>query len=491
MSYAVGAITWIRAAAAQSPLLIHRARKAFTMNQNPENSPGAESSPSRTISTKKNDEPAAWRRPVSFPGWKAILDLEPLDPHVRHRHGQAIMRYLGHCKTERKRASVSDAKAYLDSGLASGTLNQSDRDGLRWFFVAAQRRAAAENPGGRARVEMPEEGATSTVTLPAVGPIPADTPPWERRLIETVRLRGRKWRTEQTYRGWLRQFAARIRPLAPDAAGREEVCVFLSELAVDRQVAAGTQKQALNALVFFFRDALGRDLGDLGDFKRARRGPKIPVVLSRPEVDRLLAQLSGTWRLMAELQYGSGLRVSELVGLRIQCLDLERGRVLLFGAKGEKDRATVLAKRLVPKLREHLDRLRPLHAEDKANAVPGVWMERGLERKFSAAGKEWLWQWVFPMRQLSLDRQTGIVRRHHVLAKTFRDAITAATQRAGIDKRVTPHVLRHSFATHLLENGVDIRTVQEYLGHASIETTKIYLHVMNKPGLGAPSPLDG
>ncbi len=442
------------------------------------------------ISVKTDSEPLQWQRPVSFPGWKAILDLEPLEAHIRHRHGQAIIRYLGHCKTERLRASVGDAKRYLEAGLAAGALGQADQDALHWFFVTARNRAAADRGEAAQPLEMPPEGATVDVSPPTLLPIPPGTAEWEVRLIRTIRLRGLKWNTEQAYRGWLRQFAEHFRPLLPDQAGREEVCAFLSHLAVQRQVSASSQRQALNALVFFFREALQYDLGDLGEYRRARRGPMVPVVLSRPEIDRLLAQLDGTWRLMAEMQYGSGLRVSELVGLRVQCLDLERGRVLLFGAKGDKDRATVLAKRLVPKLREHLKRLRGLHTEDKANRVPGVWMPQGLERKFSAAGTSWLWQWVFPMHKLSLDRQTGIVRRHHVLDKTFQRVIKVAAERAGIDKRVTPHVLRHSFATHLLENGVDIRTVQEYLGHASIETTKIYLHVMNKPGLGAPSPLD-
>jgi integron integrase len=215
------------------------------------------------------------------------------------------------------------------------------------------------------------------------------------------------------------------------------------------------------------------------------------VVLSRPEIDRLFAQLKGTWLLMAQLQYGSGLRITEMIELRIQSLDLERHRVLIFGGKGNKDRATVLAKKLVPKLRDHVDRLRGLFEKDRRDNAPAVWLPRGLERKFSAAGTQWQWQWLFPMAQLSLDRQTGIIRRHHVLDGTFQRIIKEATARADIDKRVTPHVLRHSFATHMLESGVDIRTLQDLLGHANVETTQIYTHVMSCPGVGAPSPLDG
>ena len=311
------------------------------------------------------------------------------------------------------------------------------------------------------------------------------------RLIRKIRLRGFLWNTEQTYRGWMKRFAVRIAPMTPDQAGPAEVRDYLTDLAVQQQVAASTQRQALNALVFYFREVVQRDLGDLGEYSRARRGPLIPVVLSRAELDRFFAQLIGTWLLMAQLQYGSGLRITELVELRVQSLDLDRHRVLIFGGKGNKDRATVLAKKLVPKLRDHLDRLRGLFAQDRENNAPAVWLPRGLERKFSAAGAQWQWQWLFPMAEWSLDRQTGIIRRHHVLDGTFQRVIKTAALTARIDKRVTPHVLRHCFATHMLESGVDIRTLQELLGHANLETTQIYTHIMSCPGVGAPSPLDG
>jgi integron integrase len=437
---------------------------------------------------------------LSFPEWGRLLELEPLESHVRYRYRQAIIRYLRHCKARQKPASVADAKLYLENGMAAEELGQTDRDALHWFFTIARRRrsedgskasAAFATAAAGAAAAMPAEGATSDVAPPTPQPIPPDTPEWEARLIRVIRQRGLLWNTEQIYRSWLRRFAEQVGPATPDSVGREEVAAFLTDLAVRRQVAASTQRQALNALVFFFREVLQRDLGDLGEFQRARRGPKIPVVLSRGEVDRLLGQLDGTWRLMAELQYGSGLRITELVELRIQSLDLDRNRVLIYGGKGNKDRATVLAKRLVPKLRDHFDRLRVLHKEDRAANLPGVWLPRGLERKYSVAGTEWLWQWAFPMKDISRDRQTGIIRRHHVLDGTFQRVIKTAAARAGIDKRVTPHVLRHSFATHLLESGADIRTVQDLLGHAKVETTQIYLHCMSKPGLGAPSPLDG
>jgi integron integrase len=194
---------------------------------------------------------------------------------------------------------------------------------------------------------------------------------------------------------------------------------------------------------------------------------------------------------MAELMYGSGLRLLELLRLRVHHIDLTRHQLRVFGGKGDKDRVTVLPEQLVGQLREHLDRLRTLYAEDRSADLPGVWLPEGLARKYSKAGESWEWQWLFPSRELSVDPVTKVRRRHHLIDSTFQNSVRRAGQVARIDKRVTPHVLRHSFATHLLESGVDIRTVQDLLGHESVETTQIYTHVMQKPGLGVRSPLDG
>jgi integron integrase len=431
------------------------------------------------ITSKTGEEPPAWKTRVQFPEWQKILALEPLDTQTRERFAGAITVYLRYCEDYHEIVSVAGAKRYLDAGIQCGPFA---RPALHWFFVAARRRQDAGQPVH----VLPEFVETATPT-----PIPPGTPPWEAELIRKIRLRGFLWNTEQIYRGWMKRFAARIAPMTPDQAGPTEVREYLTDLAVQQQVAASTQRQALNALVFYFQEVVQRDLGDLGEYSRARRGPLIPVVLSRTELDRLFAQLTGTWLLMAQLQYGSGLRITELVELRVQSLDLDRYRVLIFGGKGNKDRATVLAKKLVPKLRDHLDRLRGLFAEDRANNAPAVWLPRGLERKFSAAGAQWQWQWLFPMAEWSLDRQTGIIRRHHVIDGTFQRVIKTAALNAKIDKRVTPHVLRHCFATHSLEAGVDIRTLQDLLGHANVETTQIYTHVKSCAGAGAPSPLDG
>jgi len=439
---------------------------------------GSDRQPTAPITTESGERKLAWGEPVSFPEWSEILALEPFDAQMRARFAKAIISYLRHCRDFHERASIAGAKRYLEAGTPKGPI---DRDALRWFFLAHRRVHEGSPPTGRHPV---------VVQPPTPMPIPEGTPPWEAEMIRKIRLKGFLWNTEQVYRSWMNRFANRIASV-PDKAGPDEVRDFLTDLAVRQQVAASTQRQALNALVFYFREVLGRDLGDLGEYRRARKAPHIPVVLSRPEIDRLFAQLKGTWLLMAQLQYGSGLRITEMIELRIQSLDLERHRVLIFGGKGNKDRATVLAKKLVPKLRDHVDRLRGLFEKDRRDNAPAVWLPRGLERKFSAAGTQWQWQWLFPMAQLSLDRQTGIIRRHHVLDGTFQRIIKEATARADIDKRVTPHVLRHSFATHMLESGVDIRTLQDLLGHANVETTQIYTHVMSCPGVGAPSPLDG
>jgi integron integrase len=238
------------------------------------------------------------------------------------------------------------------------------------------------------------------------------------------------------------------------------------------------------------QEALKRQLGPI-DFRRAEAGRKVPTVLSHDECRRLFVQLPGPTRLMAELAYGSGLRLLELLRLRIHHVDFARQQLQVYDGKGAKHRLTVLPEALIPALTDHVARLRVVHEEDRAAKLPGVWLPEGLARKYPRAGESWAWQWLFPSRETAVDPASGIARRHHVSDAAFQAAIKRAAEAAGIDKRVTPHVLRHSFATHLLEAGTDIRTVQDLLGHESVETTQIYTHVMKKPGLGVRSPLDG
>ena len=313
--------------------------------------------------------------------------------------------------------------------------------------------------------------------------------PWEHDLIKAMRERGFLWRTEQTYREWAVRFARFIAPRSPYGAAGEEVAAFLSALAVQGRASPSAQKQALNALVFLMQEALHRDLGKM-QFARASPKRRLPMVLSTGECKSLFAQMEGTPRLMAELAYGSGLRLLELLRLRVHHVDWERQRLQVFGGKGDKDRMTILPEKLVPELRAHLGRLRPLWEQDRGADAPGVWLPEGLAKKYPKAGVAWEWQWLFPSREMGIDPSTGIRRRHHVSDSWFQRALKQAASAAALTKRVTPHVLRHSFATHLLESGADIRTVQELLGHESVETTQIYTHVMQKPGLGVRSPLD-
>ena len=326
--------------------------------------------------------------------------------------------------------------------------------------------------------------------VPPLGRADLGRTAWERRLVERIRVRHFSWRTEQTYRGWAWRLADFLGARPVESATGEDVRSFLSHLATAQRVGASAQKQALNALVFLLREVEGKELGDFGEFTRARRRLRLPVVLSREECARLFEAMEGVPKLMAELAYGSGLRLMELLRLRVKDVDLERRQVVVRGGKGDRDRVTVLPEQLLEKLAAHRERLRRLHGQDREGALPGVWLPEGLERKWPKAGESWEWQWFWPSRELSNDPRTGLRRRHHVLDVTFQHYVREGARRAKLNKKVTPHVLRHSFATHLLERGTDIRTVQELLGHQDVATTQIYTHVMLKPGLGVQSPLD-
>ena len=266
---------------------------------------------------------------------------------------------------------------------------------------------------------------------------------------------------------------------------------YLEHLAVERGVSASTQNQAFSAILFMFRRVLGRELGQLGETLRAHRVRRLPVVLSRDEIQRLLAATEGTPGLMMGLLYGTGMRLMECLRLRVQEVDFGRGTILIRAGKGNKDRTVMLPGKLREPLEAHFVRLRGLHEADRKAGLPGVALPYALEVKYPRAGLEWGWQWVFPSKEPGIDPRTGIRRRHHLHENSLQKAVKTATAAAGIAKPVSCHVFRHSFATHLLENGTDIRTVQDLLGHNFVETTQIYTHVMQKPGLGVRSPLDG
>jgi integron integrase len=307
---------------------------------------------------------------------------------------------------------------------------------------------------------------------------------------EAIRRRYFSRRTEQAYVHWIRRFIYFHGKRHPRDLGETEVTAFLNDLAVERRVAAGTQNQALSALLFLYREVLGRELAWLDGLERAKRPPRLPVVLTRAEVERLLAHLTGGRWLLASLMYGSGLRVMECLRLRVKDVDLACRQILVRDGKGEKDRVTMLPEKLAEPLRAHLERVRALHARDLREGYGEVHLPYALSRKYPRAGREWAWQYLFPSKNRSPDPDDGVVRRHHLDESVPQRAVKEALRSAGIAKHASCHTLRHSFATHLLEGGYDIRTVQELLGHSDVSTTMIYTHVLNKGGRGVKSPLD-
>mgnify|MGYP001251421082 CR=1 FL=1 len=314
-------------------------------------------------------------------------------------------------------------------------------------------------------------------------------------LRNRLRVRHYSYRTEQTYVDWVQRFFSYLADRSNDGSGfyvvqTSEVRDFIAHLAVKRRVAASTQNQAFNAMLFMAREILGFEPGNLADGVRAKRGKRLPVVLSVAEMRELLESMTGVQRLMAELIYGGGLRVMECVRLRVKDVDFENSLLFVRGGKGDKDRSTLLSERAKPLLKEHMGKLKNLFEKDRAAGLAGVFMPDALERKYPKAGKEFGWQWVFPSEKLSMDPRSGLVRRHHVSDMMIQRAVKAAANAADIMKPVSVHTLRHSFATHMLLHGVDLRQIQEYLGHANVETTMIYTHVVKDFRSPAVSPAD-
>ncbi len=308
-------------------------------------------------------------------------------------------------------------------------------------------------------------------------------------LIAAIRRRAYSIRTEQTYEQWVRRFIQYCGGRSVKQLGSVDVQSFLEHLAVHGNVTAGTQNQALSALVFLFREVLNRPL-ELGTFVRARRPRTLPVVLTRDEVSALLTELSGSRRLMASLLYGTGMRLMEVVRLRVKDVDFGYRQIVVRNAKGAKDRVVPLPEASMLPLRDHLADVRKLFEEDLSSGLANVYLPDALCRKYPNAPREWIWQYVFPSGRVSVDPRSSAVRRHHIHENGLQKAVKKAASAAGIRKKVSCHALRHSFATHLLEAGYDIRTVQELLGHADVSTTMIYTHVLNRGGRGVRSPLD-
>ncbi|MDX2030319.1 MAG: integron integrase [Blastocatellia bacterium] len=305
-----------------------------------------------------------------------------------------------------------------------------------------------------------------------------------------LRLRGMSYRTEQAYIDWARQFILFHRKRHPKEMGAEEIRAFLSALVNIRNVAPATQNQALHALLFLYREVLQIELPRISGLQPAKKPTKVPTVFTEEEVQRILEQMQGTKKLMARLLYGTGIRLNELLRLRVQDLDFGRNQIVVRQGKGNKDRLTMMPQSLRTPLREHLRGVKTAHEADLRAGFGAVLLPYALEKKYPEAAREWKWQYVFPAPRRSRDPRSGDERRHHLDPSMLQKAVREAIRKAGINKHGSCHTFRHSFATHLLESGYDIRTVQELLGHADVATTMIYTHVLNRGGLGVRSPLD-
>ena len=333
------------------------------------------------------------------------------------------------------------------------------------------------------RIRIPAPPQPPDVPLPK-GNEPVDL------LRYAIRCRRYSERTEESYVFWVNHFLAFCREAGVERDA-DSVRAFLERLVMADQMSASTQGLALNALVFYFKHVVGTPLGDLGDFQRSKQSRKLPTVLSREEVRRLLDAVEATYRLPVALLYGGGLRLMEALRLRVKDIDLDRRQISVRDGKGQKDRMTVLPERWRERLASHLADVRTLHARDLELGYAGTTFWPALERKYPGAPREWAWQYVFPASRLYVEPATGKTRRHHLHESALQRAVRYAARKADIAKPVGCHTLRHCFATHLLESGADIRTVQELLGHSDVSTTMIYTHVLNRPGLAVRSPEDG
>lgn len=333
----------------------------------------------------------------------------------------------------------------------------------------------------------------SQTSLPKTGDMSPDKESWrslEEKMREALRLRHRSLSTEKTYLLWLRNFGNFVNGKSPDQLEGRDLQDFLSHLAVEKKVSPSTQNQALNAIVFLYRHVLDKNIEPVLSAVRAKQKRHLPVVLTTREVQSIFDQMSGTTKLMAMLIYGAGLRLQECLQLRVKDIDLEQSTIIIRSGKGDKDRRTVLPEALKNDLIHHLSEIRSFYDQDRKNEIAGVWLPGALDKKYPNAGKEWGWFWLFPAKSLSVDPRSNTVRRHHVHPASLQKAFKTAVMKAGITKQASVHTLRHSFATHLLEKGYDIRTIQELLGHRSLQTTMIYTHVATKNVLGVRSPLD-
>ncbi len=311
----------------------------------------------------------------------------------------------------------------------------------------------------------------------------------EQEIIKNIRLRHMSYRTEQAYVGWIKRFKKFVNK-EKDLVDGVDLQEFLTHLAVEKKVASSTQNQALNALVFLFRHVIKKEITPYIEAVRAKERRRLPVVFTKEEVIAVFSHLNGVHQLIAKIVYGGGLRLNEALRLRVKDIDEKRQTLTIREGKGGKDRVTILPQKLIPELKKHLEGVKKLYERDRKAGIPGVKLPGALNRKYPNAGKEWGWFWIFPSPKLSVDPEETIIRRHHLNPTGVQRAFKHAVKAAGIMKNASIHSLRHSFATHLIEEGYDIRTVQQLLGHKNVQTTMIYTHVAKKNILGVVSPLD-
>jgi integron integrase len=431
-----------------------------------------------------------------LPDWRVEQVRLAMDVFVRgieqwrweaDAQGRATPRFRLKCSVE----STPDTDA-PESRHAIGAQTGQPRNSPSSTGATGQHSAiSSHDPANSGKGPLAPAESQSASHSPVLGGPPKDADEAIERMRREIRLAHYSWRTEQSYTEAVARFLRYFPSATPTELTDAHVKSYLEHLAVECSVSASTQNQAFSAILFLFRRVLGRDLGELGDTLRAKRVRQLPVVLSREEIARLLAATEGTTGLMIRLMYGTGMRLMECLQLRVKEVDFERNSILIRSGKGNKDRTVMLPEKLKEPLQAHVVRLKELFAADRQADVPGVWLPDALSVKYPNAGKEWGWQWVFPSKNLGVDPRTLVRRRHHLHENAMQKAMKEAVTKANITKPAGCHTLRHSFATHLLESGVDIRTVQDLLGHNFVETTQIYTHVMQKPGLGVRSPLDG
>ncbi len=316
----------------------------------------------------------------------------------------------------------------------------------------------------------------------------------EPKLLERVgteiQTRHYSSKTERTYVSWVKQYILFHNKTHPEELSEKDVNQFLSHLATKKHVSASTQNQALSAILFLYKNVLHKELGDFGNVIRAKRSKKIPVVFTKEEVKNILTHLKSEKQLMASLLYGSGLRLTECLRLRVKDVDFENKQIIVRDGKGEKDRVTLLSEKIVPHLKRHISKVKKIYNADKENGIGTTNIPYALERKYPSIAKEWHWAYVFPSTKHAVDKETGELKRHHLNESVLQRAVKKAIKIAKVEKHGGCHTFRHSFATHILENGYDIRTIQELLGHKKLETTMVYTHVMNKGPMGVKSPGD-